>query len=230
MGEVIFLSTSKLEDILIKRELSVTLDNIFQNSKASSGGQRDVDFVKYLIDNKLLILAERCLKRTNIGFSEEYYLERYKKVRYESDRHFLCKAMIQDELLKQGIATISDVDMGNMDVLRMSSLYDIVTDDFSTVIDIGLTPARNYFKCLTDLRVKRYLLTTYFDDYMDDVIFASFERGDDLAFINAVRDYQQIYAPSPRREDMEKLHDSGVYSGIDSYAAYDDPSTGRVYP
>jgi hypothetical protein len=65
-------------------------------------------------------------------------------------------------------------------------------------VDIGLTPARNFFRGLTDLKVKYYLITTYFDDYIDDIRFGLFKRSDDSSFINAVKDYEEeynLYAP-----------------------------------
>lgn len=195
------MNNSKLVDILHVREVSVTLDNVMQNSKASSGGDRDVDFLKYLIDNKLLVQSEVYLKRTKQDFNEEYYTERYKKMSYESDRHFYCRVIIQDELCKLGIGTLNSVDAGNMDILRSNSNYDIATEDLSALIDIGLTPARNYFRGLTELRVKNFLITPYFDDYMDDIIFSCFTRSNDEGFNNAVREYQEgykMYAPNPQ--------------------------------
>lgn len=183
------MDSKKILNVLESRSSTVSLPNILQNSKAASGGERDLAFLKYLIDNKLLIQSEAVLKRKSIGIEEEYYLDRYKKMSYESDRHFLCRTIIQEELKEKGIETYESIDIGNMDILRSNSNYDIVTKDFDSIIDIGLTPARNFFRGLTDFRVKNYLLTTYFDDYMDDIIFGVFFRHDDENFINAVRDY-----------------------------------------
>ena len=58
---------------------------------------------------------------------------------------------------------------------------------------MGLTPARNFFRGLTDPRVKYYLISTFFDDYMDDIILGLFKRSDDTSFIDAVRDYEDGY-------------------------------------
>lgn len=189
---------SQLFDKLEVRETSISLEHMLDNSKAGSGGQRDVNFLKYLTDNGILIQKEVVLKRTTIGNPEEYYAERYKKARFESNRHFLCRAIIQEELKKLGIATLNDLSVGDMNILRSNSSYDIVTEDFGALIDVGLTPARNYFRGLTDLKVKDYLITTYFDDYMDNIIFRSFTRAEDAVFISAVKDYQEgfkAYAP-----------------------------------
>jgi len=152
----------------------------------------------------LLYQKEVFLKRTNVGINEEYYLEHYKKMSYESDRHFLCRTIIQDELKRLGFETFSDMSVGDMNILRSNSNYDIVTTDFSTIIDVGLTPARNYFRGLTDLRVRNYLITTYFDDYMDDIIFGCFTRSNDDDFIVAVKDYQEgfkQYVPNNAQEE-----------------------------
>jgi hypothetical protein len=177
------LENSNLIKKLKTREVSVTLDNILDNSRANSGGQRDMNFLNYLVESGLLKLTEAVLVRTNTDFAEEYYLERYKKINYETDRHFLCRTIIQDELLKMGIPSISDISVGNMDILRSNSNYDIVTDDFGAIIDIGLTPARNYFRGLTDLKVRNYLITTYFDDYIDEIIFGVFTRSNDKTIL-----------------------------------------------
>lgn len=179
----------KLSDILLIKTPEVTAENILNNSKASSGGERDVNFLKYLLSNKLLRMEEAVLKRTEAGINKEYYLERYKKTRYESDKHFLCRAIIQDELKKLGLDTLSGLDIGNMEILRVNSSYDIVSKDFQTIIDVGLTSARNYFRGLTDVRVKTYLIASYFDDYIDDIKFTAFTRIDDKLFLNAVKDY-----------------------------------------
>lgn len=185
------MKNSILINFLESREIAITLEHILENSKADSGGERDLNFFKYLIDQRLLLIKnEVILKRTNLNASEEYYLDRYKKGHFESDRHFLCRTIIQDELNKLGIKTESFVDIGNMSILRSNSNYDIALADFSATIDIGLTPARNYFRGLTDLRIKNYLITSYFDDYNDDVIFSNFTRGNDDDFINAIKDYE----------------------------------------
>jgi hypothetical protein len=195
------LENSNLIKKLKTREVSVTLDNILDNSRANSGGQRDMNFLNYLVESGLLKLTEAVLVRTNTDFAEEYYLERYKKINYETDRHFLCRTIIQDELLKMGIPSISDISVGNMDILRSNSNYDIVTDDFGAIIDIGLTPARNYFRGLTDLKVRNYLITTYFDDYIDEIIFGVFTRSNDKDYLDAVRDYEEgykMFIPNPQ--------------------------------
>ncbi|MCX7923522.1 MAG: hypothetical protein N3B21_16160 [Clostridia bacterium] len=199
----------KLSDILKQRDVSVTLENVLDNSRAHSGGHRDVNFLKLLIENKLLIRGEFSLKRTAIGVNEEYYLERYKKMRFETDRHFLCRTIIQEELKKFDIETFSGLNIGNMDILRCDSSYDITTEDFNIIIDVGLTPARNYFRGLTDLKVKNYLITTFFDDYMDDIIFCSFSRADDKLFLDALKDYQEgfkLYTPNPQEHFDERMY------------------------
>lgn len=203
------MNKSELVRNLKHRSVEVTFENILDNSEAHSGGERDVNFLKFLVDNRLLILTEASLKRTDITINEEYYLERYKKLNYESDRHFLCRAVIQEELKKKRINTYSGVAVGNMDILRANSNFDIVAEDFSALIDVGLTPARNYFRGLTDLKVKNYLLTTYFDDYMDDIIFSVFTRANDDDFINTVRDYEEgfkLYAPNPQEQSLERQY------------------------
>jgi hypothetical protein len=83
------------------------------------------------------------------------------------------------------------VDVGNMDILHSNSNYDIVTEDFSTLIDIGLTPARNFFRGLTESRVRAYMLTNYFDDYTDNIIFNVFTKTNEQYFFEAVRDYEE---------------------------------------
>lgn len=188
---MINLDSAKLFNTTKAREISVTLDNILDNSKASSGGHRDVNFLKYLIDNRLLNVSEVTLKRTKESFDEEFFKETYKKMSYESDRHYLCRASIQEELKKLGIKTSVGLDVGNMGILRANCSYDIVSSDFSLIIDIGLTPARSYFRGLTDLRVQHYLLSPYFDDYMDEIIFANFSRISRNAFLEAMKDYQE---------------------------------------
>lgn len=201
--EVIQLQQNKLMSKLIVKETNVTLENIAQNSKAGSGGERDLNFLKYLVDNNLLDMREAFLKRTSTGAPEEYFLDRYKKMSYESDRHFLCRTMIQDELMRMGINAYSDMTIGDMNILRANSSYDIMTDDFKTLIDVGLTPARNFFRGLTDTRVENYLITTYFDDYMDDIVFAVFNRVNDGNFISAVKDYEEgfkMYIPNPQEK------------------------------
>lgn len=203
------MENSNLIKKLGTREISVTLDNILDNSKANSGGERDLNFLNYLIESGLLILTEAVLVRTKTDFAEEYYLERYKKINYETDRHFLCRTIIQDELLRMGIPTISDISVGNMDILRSNSNYDIVTEDFSAVIDIGLTPARNYFRGLTDLKVRNYLITSYFDDYIDEIIFGIFTRSNDKDYLDAVKDYEEgfkLFVPNPPEQYEERKY------------------------
>ncbi len=200
---------SNLLEMLGTREASVTPDNILENSKAGSGGERDLNFLRYLLGNDLLILSETVLKRTGLNFTEEYYLERYRKISFETDRHFLCRTIIQDELYRLGIKTMNDTSVGHMDILRSSSSYDIVAGDLSVLIDVGLAPARNYFRGLTDLKVKNYLITTYFDDYMDDIIFSVFSRGNDQYFLDAVKDYEDgfnILFPNPAGSFGETGH------------------------
>jgi len=92
-----------------------------------------------------------------------------------------------------GVNTLNWVEAGNINILRSNSNYDIAAEDLSFIADVGLTPARNFFRGLTDLRVKLYLVTNYFDDYIDDIIFEVFKRGDDNRFIDAVRDYEEGY-------------------------------------
>ncbi len=174
------------------RESSISLKHIMDNSKIDSGSKRDVDFFLFLIENKLLSLSEAVLKRKEPSIVEEYYLERYKKLSHESDRHFLCRTIIQDELKKLGIDSISGKDIGNMEILRSNCSYDIVTFDFTTIIDVGLTPARNYFRGLTDLKVKDFLITSYFDDYMDEIIFSVISRTDDTDFLDAVKEFEEL--------------------------------------
>lgn len=96
-----------------------------------------------------------------------------------------------------------------MSILRSSSNYDIVFQDFSTIIDIGLTPARNFFKGLTDLRAGSYLVTSYFDDYMDDIVFSVFTRSSDKDFVEAVKDYQdgfKAYGHEAQEDGGEALY------------------------
>lgn len=180
----------KLVENLKFRENSLTLEHIIENSKADSGSRRDVDFLKYLVDNKILLLREAILQRRKIGLPEVYYIDKYKKANNESNRHFLCRAMIQEELENIGINTTSFMDMGDMNILRESSNYDILTSDLSAAIDVGLTPARNYFRGLTDKRMELFLITSYFDDYMDDIVFSVFSRADDNRFFECIKDYE----------------------------------------
>jgi hypothetical protein len=187
------LKSDTLMKKLIKSQTSVSLDDILDNSKADSGGDKDINFLMYLLNNGLIVREEVILKRTISDFKERTFEESYKKTNYESTRHFLCRALIQAELMLLGINTSSSVEVGNMEILRTSSNYDIVSDDLSFIADIGLTPARNFFRGLTDLRVKYYLITTYFDDYMDDIIFTLFKRSDDNLFLSAVRDYEEDF-------------------------------------
>jgi hypothetical protein len=207
--EVIILQKSDLLQKLLLRESKLTLRHVLENSKADSGGERDVNFLAYLVDSGLLLHNEAILKRTAIGLGEEYYLERYKQMHYESDRHFLCRTMVQDELKRLGIDTFHGTGVGDMSILRSNSSYDIAAADFSVLIDIGLTPARNYFRGLTDTRVKNFLLTTYFDDYMDDIIFFNLFRSNDEDFLNAVRDFEEgfkMYAPNPQERQENRMY------------------------
>lgn len=201
------MQNSRLMDILVNHDVSVSLDNILQNSKASSGGSRDVSFLRSLLDNRQLMASEAILKRSSSDIPEEYYHENYKKLNMESDRHFLCRAIIQDELKKLGVETMVSVDLGEMNILRENSCYDVVLSDFSAAIDIGLTPARNFYKGLTDLRVKNYLITNYFDDYIDDIVFFVLSRNDDKAFIDAVKEFQATFDAYPVL-DTFKIHDA----------------------
>ena len=180
----------KLMENLDFRDNSVTLEHILGNSKADSGGRRDVDFLKYLIDNKILLLMEAIMKRNKIGLPEVFYLDKYKKANFESSRHFLCRAMLQEELENLGIETTPFIDVGDMNILHENSNYDIVTTDLTVAIDIGLTPARNYFRGLTDKRMQIYLLTAFFDDYMDDIVFSAFSRADDARFFECIKEYE----------------------------------------
>mgnify|MGYP001049616604 CR=1 FL=1 len=187
-----------LMEKLTRRKTSVSLENILDNSRADSGGDRDVNFLYFLLDNNLLLQEEAILKRTITEFREDAFTEKYKKQNYESIRHFLCRALIQEELMFLGINTKNSVEAGNMEILRSSSSYDIAADDVSFIADIGLTPARNFFKGLTDRRVKYYLITTYFDDYMDDIVFTIFKRSDDNLYLDAVKEYEEgfkVYTP-----------------------------------
>ncbi|HHV29688.1 hypothetical protein [Acetivibrio mesophilus] len=181
---------SLLAEKLSFRDISVSFDNVLDNAKASSGGERDVNFLKFLIDNKLLLQEEAYLTRTNIDFREETYMIKYKKMSHESTNHYLCRAILMEELEKLGIETLPGTDAGNMNILRSSANYDIAAKDLSFVMDIGLTPARNFFRGLTDTRVKYYLITSYFDDYMDHIIFCCLKRAKDEAFLDAVKDYE----------------------------------------
>jgi hypothetical protein len=209
---VITLLNSELTERLKNREVTVTLKNILDNARADSGGERDVNFLKYLLDHHLLTLSEYLLKRTIMHFVEEYFMERYSKFQYESDRHYICRTLIQEELGKMDMGTMAGTDAGNMTILRANSSYDIILEDFSTLIDIGLTPARNFFRGITDLRVKNYLISSYYDDYMDDIVFSGFSRVNDNDFLDAVRDYEEgykMYTPNPQPEFEErKFYDS----------------------
>jgi len=180
---------NNLSDILTIKAPEVSLEHVLDNSKAASGGENDVNFLKYLIANNLIVMGEAVLKRSTEDINEEYYYGKYKKSHDESGRHFLCRAIIQDELQRLGLGTYPITEAGNMQILRESSIYDIVTSDFKTIIDVGFTSARNYIRGLTDLRVQNYLITTYFDDYIRDIIFTTFSRKDDQQFLNAVKDY-----------------------------------------
>lgn len=193
------MSDNLLMNKLKTRDINIRLEKLLDNSKADSGGTRDLNFLKFLLDQGILLQYEAVLKRTNIGTNEEYFLDRYKKMSYESDRHFLCRTIIQDELKKLGIDTLGGVSAGNMSVLHSDGNYDIITSDFKNIIDVGLAPARNYFRGLTDLKFENYLITSFFDDYMDDIIFSIIRRADDVLFINSIKDYEEgykIYVPN----------------------------------
>jgi len=176
-----------------------------RHSKADSGGMRDYNFLMYLIDNKLLRIRQCYMKRTNIGAGEEYFMLKYKKFNYESDRHFLCRAAIKDEIVKMGFAFLTNIEKGDLNILRSTANYDIVTADSSTIIDIGLTPARNYFKGLTDLKIQGYLYTPFFDDYMDDILFTVFTRGNDKDFLDAVAEYEERYKTVPTLQSEQYM-------------------------
>ena len=208
---------TSIEQKLQFRNCSVTLDNILDNSKAASGGKRDVSFLNYLVDNNIIKVEEAVLTRSQLDLPEEYYYEKYKKKIGETDRHFLCRAIIQDELHRIGIESYSETGLGDMGILRANSNYDLVDLGFSFAIDIGLAPARNYFRGLTDLRIKHYLITPFFDDYIKDVIFGVFSRINDKDFTDAVKDYVQGIAVNPMMQsgdiihaDIEERHDSGI--------------------
>jgi hypothetical protein len=69
----------------------------------------------------------------------------------------------------------------------------------SALIDIGLTPARNYFRGLTEPRSKNFLITAYFDDYMDNIIFSCFTKINETSLLDAVREYVEgfkMYIPN----------------------------------
>lgn len=185
------MQKSELLNKILERDVSITIEHILDNAKASSGGERDVNFFRFLLDNKLLIRTEAVLKRSQLDLPEEYYLDKYTKFHFESDRHFLCRTIIQDELLRLGINTMSSLSVGNMNILRANSNYDIVTENFDAIIDVGLTPARNYFRGLTDLRVRNYMITTYFDDYIDDIVFSVFTRSSAEAYLDVMKDYEE---------------------------------------
>ena len=190
---------------LNKINSAVSIDKLLDNFKADSGGDRDVNFLKFLIDNSLLLHEEVILKKTITDFNERYFKDKYKKSTSESTRHYLCRALIQEELKLLGVNTSNWVEAGNINILRSNSNYDIAADDLSFIIDVGLTPARNFFRGLTDLRVKFYLITNYFDDYIDDIIFEVFKRNDDDRFIDAVKDYEDGYkllTPIPEENSL----------------------------
>ena len=189
------MQMSSLLEKLTLRETSLSLAHILENAKAGSGGERDVNFLRFLLRNDLLVCREASLKRTRLDQPEEYYLERYKKMNFESDRHFLCRTILQEEFTKRGFASYSGMDIGDMQILRENSNYDIVTEDFQCLIDVGLAPARNFFRGLTDLRTRDYMITAVFDDYMDDVLFSVFTRTADQDFLDAVRDYEEGFKP-----------------------------------
>jgi len=174
---------------LVFRDISVSFDNVLDVAKASSGGQRDVNFLKFLVDSKLLVQEEAILARTITDFKEETYMQKYKKMRDESTRHYLCRAILTEELDKLGIDVVPDRRRKH-EHTSANANYDIAAKDLSFIMDIGFTPARNFFRGLTDTRVKYYLVTTYFDDYMDDIIFCCLKRADDEAFLDAVKDYE----------------------------------------
>lgn len=185
------MKTVNINEFLLERPLEITLEHLFSNLKVNSGGEQDTHFLKYLIDHQLLNLHEAVLKRTTVGTPEEYYLERYKKMSLESDRHYYCRAVIQEEFARRGISSMSSMNVGNMSLLRANSCYDIVTDDLSILVDVGLTPARNFFRGLTDTRTKVFLVTAFFDEYMDDIIFASFTRNKEKEFLDAVHRHEK---------------------------------------
>lgn len=189
------MQISSLLEKMILQESSITLEHILDISKANSGGERDVHFLNFLLENGLLLHREAVLKRTQFDRTEEYFLTRYKKMNYESDRHYYCRTALQEEFKNIGIESYSGIDVGNMQILRTNSNYDIVTEDFQCMIDIGLSPARNYFRGLTDLRSRDFLITSFFDDYMDDVVFSVFTRTADQDFLDAVREYEEGFKP-----------------------------------
>ena len=92
---------------------------------------------------------------------------------------------------KLGIETLCSESLGDLNILRSNENYDIVTYDRSAAIDVGFASARKFFKCLTDLNVKNYLVTPLFDDYIDDIVFSVFSRSSDSDFIDAVKEYQE---------------------------------------
>lgn len=196
-------------DILMKKlnrvNSTVSVENILDSTKAASGGERDLNFLKYLVDNKLLLQEEVIFKKTITDFSESHFQKKYKKSSSESSTHYLCRSLIQEELALLGINNSSWVEAGCINILRANSNYDIAANDLSFVIDVGLTPARNFFRGLTDLKVKFFLVTNYFDDYIDDIIFELFRRSDDNAFIEAVKDYEEgykLYNPMVSEENL----------------------------
>ncbi len=187
------MSNVSFQDILKSSNKTLEFDIVLENSKAHSGGERDFNFLKYLADSGLLMQSEYVLSRTIKDFDESFFSERYRKLRHETEKHYICRTLIQEELFKYGIRTYAGIDVGNMNVLRSNCSYDIVTYDFLQIIDIGLTSARNFFKGLTDLRVGGFFLTNYFDDYTDDIIFSCFTRSNDQDFLNAVADYEDSF-------------------------------------
>lgn len=174
-------------------EITMCAEELLEKTKAGSGGKRDLDFVKYLISNGLLKHSAYAFKRTEISMDTDKLLKHYKKMPLESDRHFSCRAAIQEEMVKLGVECIVGADAGDMNILRENSCYDIITDDFTILMDIGLTPARNYFRGLTDLRVQYFMVTNFFDSYMDDIAFSVFSRSQDEDFIRMIQDYEESF-------------------------------------
>lgn len=180
-------------DYILKKILTFTptmpFDRILNVSKANSGGDEDYNFLKSLYDNKLINHTEGILKRSVNNLDEEYFIKKYTKQTFESINHYLCRTIIQEELHNLDINTFSSVEMGNLNILSSNANYDIVTENYDVLIDIGFTPARNYFKGLTDLRVQYYMMVNFFDDYDDDIIFSIFTRADDNKFLDSVKLY-----------------------------------------
>jgi hypothetical protein len=202
-------------ELLTISENELYLVHILENAKADSGGERDINFLKFLVRTNLLKVNEMVLKRKIFDLSEDYYYGKYSKANLESNRHFLCRAIIEEELRNSGIKTYAGVDVGNMDILHSNSNYDIVTEDFGTLIDIGLTPARNFFRGLTEPRVRAYMLTNYFDDYTDNIIFNVFTKTNEQYFFDAIRDYEEgskDYFPQSFQSDESRpyYNETGV--------------------